>query len=248
MNIRLLAVLLAVSSMCIAQTPDPCATAPQTCATLIETHATSEMRIPNTAVDVVVGMSASGKDLPKVQRALADQSDKLLAYLKAQKVERLITTGVSFASQMTYEKAALDKTVGYDGSARISFRTNPDKIADILTGVLENGANTIQSTTFRPTEEEIAEARRHLSEDATKTAVAQADVIAKAAGMKVVAIRNISVDSSGYQQPSSTTGQLYLDDFGVMSARARAPSPPIQAVSGDNQLSVQVNIVAAATR
>ena len=89
--------LLVCSSVGFAQTPDPCATGPQTCATLIETHATSEMRIPNTAVDVSVGVSASGKELPEVQRALADQSNKLLAYLKAQQVERLITTRVSFA-------------------------------------------------------------------------------------------------------------------------------------------------------
>src|ERR1035437_7604491 len=86
--------LLVCSSVGFAQTPDPCATAPQTCATLIETRATSEMRIPNTAVDVAVGVSASGKDLPEVQRALADQSNKLLAYLKGQTVERLITTRV----------------------------------------------------------------------------------------------------------------------------------------------------------
>src|SRR5579871_1473332 len=34
---------------------DPCATGPASCATLIETHATSEMRLPNTAVDISVG-------------------------------------------------------------------------------------------------------------------------------------------------------------------------------------------------
>src|ERR1035438_4504634 len=48
MNVRIVLIgLLACSSIGFAQTPDPCATAPQTCATLIETHATSEMRIPN---------------------------------------------------------------------------------------------------------------------------------------------------------------------------------------------------------
>jgi uncharacterized protein YggE len=118
------------------------------------------MRIPNTVVDVVVGMSASGKDLPKVQRALADQSNKLLAYLKGQQVERLITTSVSFAPDTRSQRSAPDKTVGYDGSARVSFRAKPDKIADLLAGVLANGADAIQSTRFTPTEEEIAAARR----------------------------------------------------------------------------------------
>jgi uncharacterized protein YggE len=232
--------------MGFAQTPDPCATAPQTCATLIETHATSEMRIPNTAVDVSVGVSASGKDLPEVQRALADQSNKLLGYLQGQQVERLITTRVSFAPDTRSQKSGPDKTVGYDGSARISFRAKPDKVADILAGVLTNGANAIESTIFTPTEEEIAEARRHLSEDATKTAVAQADAIAKAAGMKVVSIRDISVDSDNIFQPVSISAGVQANSF---EYKARSPqTTPVDTASGDEVLSIRVNIVAAAAR
>jgi uncharacterized protein YggE len=154
--------------MGFAENPDPCATAPQACATLIETHATSQVRIPNTVVDVTVGMNASGKDLPEVQRALAEQSNRLIAYLKGQQVGRLITTRVSFAPDTRSQKSGPDKTVGYDGTSRVSFRAKPDMVADLLAGVLANGANRIESTTFTPTEDEIATTRRHLSEDATK--------------------------------------------------------------------------------
>jgi hypothetical protein len=237
--------LLAGSSIGFAQTPDPCATAPQTCATLIETHATSEMRIPNTAVDVSVGVSAAGKDLPEVQRALADQSNKLLAYLKGQQVERLITTRVSFAPDTKSQKSGPDKTVGYDGSARISFRAKPDKIADILAGVLVNGANEIESTTFTPTEEEIAAARRHLSEDATRTAIAQADAIAKAAGLKVAAIRDINVDSDNFLAFTPRPGLTMVNGF---AGRAVSPATPVETASGDSELTIRVNVTAAATR
>ena len=250
MTIRLgLIGLLVCSSVGFAQTPDPCATAPQTCATLIETQATSEMRIPNTVVDVVAGVSASGKDLPEVQRALADQSNRLLAYLKGQQVERLITTSVSFTPDTRSQRSAPDKTVGYDGSARVSFRAKPDKIADLLAGVLANGADAIQSTRFTPTEEEIAAARRKLSEDATKTAIAQADAIAQAAGMKVVAIRNVNVDNSAdlQRQLASMSSGVYVNGFTGGQLARSAPSP-IQAAAGEDQLSVSVNITAAATR
>jgi uncharacterized protein YggE len=246
MNIRfVLAGLLACSSIGFAQAPDPCAQAPQTCATLIETHATSEMRIPNTVVDVVVGVSASGRDLAEVQRALADQSNKLLAYLKGHQVERLITTRVSFAPDTRSQKSGPDKTVGYDGSSRISFRAKPDKVADILAGVLVNGANEVESTTFTPTEEEIADARRHLSEDATKTAVAQADAIAKAAGMKVVSIRNISVDNDDLLTFTPRAGLTMVNGF---AGNDKARTTPVDTASGDAQLSIRVNIVAAAAR
>jgi len=244
--------LLLCSSAAIAQTPDPCATAPQTCATLIETHATSETRIPNTVVDVVVSVSASGKDLTEVQRTLAGQSNKLLAYLKGQQVERLITTSVSFTPDTRSQRSAPDKTVGYDGSARVSFRARTDKIADLLAGVLANGADAIRSTQFTPTEEEITAARRKLSEDATKVAIAQANAIAQAAGLRVASIRNINVDNSAdiqRQLASLSGGLLYTDGFtgGQRDRASNAPSP-IQASAGEIQLSVSVNITAAATR
>jgi uncharacterized protein YggE len=236
--------LFVCSSIGFAQAPDPCAQAPQTCATLIETHATSEMRIPNTVVDVSVGVSASGKDLPEVQRALADQSNKLLAYLKAQQVERLITTQVRFKPDTKYEKSGPNKTVGYDGSAKVSFRAKPDKVPDLLAGVLANGADEIQSTTFTPTEEEIAAARRKLSEDATKTAIERADTVATAAGLKVTAIRNINVDSDNSSGLVSLSAGVLANQF---TANAVGPAA-VDAASGDSQLSIRVNVTAAATR
>jgi uncharacterized protein YggE len=247
MNARLLLAVLAVSAIApaftaLAQAPDPCATAPASCATLIETHATAETRIPNTAVDVSVGVTAAGKSLPEVQRALANKSNALLAYLRAQKVDRLITTSVSFSPETHYDKSGPDKTVGYDGSEQVSFRTTPEKAPDLLTGVLSNGANDIDSTTFTPTEQEIADARRKLAEEATRTAIAQADSIAAAAGIKVAAIRNISVDNSTFQ-PVRYNGMMTLETRAAMPA-----PPPMNTASGDQQLSVQVNITAAAMR
>ncbi|HEY5056907.1 MAG TPA: SIMPL domain-containing protein [Acidobacteriaceae bacterium] len=243
MNVRTIAaIFLGLAPAVFAQTQaDPCATAPATCATLITTRATSEARIPNTVVDVSVAVNAAGKDMPEVQRALATQSNGLLAYLRGQKVERLITANINFSPDMRSQKNGPDKTVGYNGSEQVSFRTTPEKAPDILAGVLTNGANEITSTTFTPTEQEIADARKKLSEDATKTAVAQADAIARTAGIHVVAVRNINVDN-GFVQPMRVANGMMFE-----AAKAQAPVP-MQAASGDQQLSVTVNITAAAMR
>jgi uncharacterized protein YggE len=224
-----------------AQAPDPCTTAPESCATLIATRATAETRIPNTAVDVTVGVSASGAALADVQRMLATQSNGLLAYLRGQKVERLITTEINFSPDTRSQKNAPDKTVGYNGSEQVSFRTTPEKAPDILAGALSNGANEIESTSFTATEQEIAEARSKLAEQATKTAVAQADAIAHAAGEHLVAVRTINVDNAVYTpQPRS---------FAQMDMRmAAAAVVPMQAAAGDQQLSVSVSVTAAAKR
>jgi uncharacterized protein YggE len=137
--IALLSFLIPASTL--AQAPDPCATAPSTCATLIDTSATSETRIANTAVDISVSVTATGKDMAEVQRTLATKSNSLLAYLKGEKVERLITSRVSFSPQTRYDKNGPDRTVGYTGTSSVSFRTTPEKAADLLAGVLTNGAN-----------------------------------------------------------------------------------------------------------
>jgi hypothetical protein len=234
--------LLTCSSIGFAQATDPCAQTPESCATLIATRATAETRIANTAVDVTVGVSASGAALADVQRTLATQSNGLLAYLRGQKVDRLITTNISFSPDTRSQKNAPDKTVGYNGSEQVSFRTTPEKAPDILAGVLTNGANEIQSTTFTPTEQEIADARSKLAEQATKTAVGQAEAIAHAAGEHVVAVRNINVDN-GVFMPQPRAG---MAQFEMM--RSAAPAVPMQAAAGDQQLSVQVSVTAAAKR
>src|SRR4051794_5197587 len=104
MQARIALLFALIASPAIAQTPDPCATAPASCATLIETSATSETRIPNTVVDVSVSVTATGKDMAEVQRTLTTKSNSLLAYLKTQTVERLITSRVTFNPETRYDK------------------------------------------------------------------------------------------------------------------------------------------------
>lgn len=238
---RLVAIaILGLSSCLWAQGPaDPCATAPASCATLIETHATSETRVANSAADVSVRVTATGKDMAEVQRTLATNSSTLLAFLKAQKVDRLMTSGVSFTPETQPQKNAPDKTVGYQGIASVTLRTTPDKLGDILSGVLSNGANEIESTTFTPTEQELAEARTLISEEATRTAVAQAEGIARAAGEHVVSIRTINVNEMFAPQPMPMVR---------MGAVAKAASIPMETSAGEQRVSVTVSVTAAAMK
>ena len=148
--------LLALPALAGAQSADPCAQTPTTCATLINTHATAHVRIPNSAVDISLGLTATDRDLPMLQRSLAKKSATLLAFLRAQQVSRLITTEVSFDPQTKSEKGGPDRTVGYSGTLKVSFRSTPDKAPDVIGGALTNGANTIDSTSFLPTEEDVA--------------------------------------------------------------------------------------------
>lgn len=225
---------------------DTCVTAPQSCPTYVSTTATAQTRIPNTAVDISLGLTVTKVGLPAAQRALAAQSSALLTFLRAQGAQRLITNNVSFTPETRYQKNTVDKTVGYTGTTTVSFRTTPDKSPDILAGALTNGANTIDTTVFTPTEQEIEDARRDLAAQATKTAVAQVETIAKAVGLRMLALRDVSVGSPSPAASENNDG-IYMRAMKAMPVAAAAP-PPIATAQGDQQLSISVSVTAAVGR
>ncbi|WP_419806038.1 SIMPL domain-containing protein [Terriglobus sp.] len=226
--------------------PDPCATTPQNFPTYISTTGTAQTRIPNTAVDITLGLTVMKVGLPATQRALAAQSGTLLTFLRAQGAQRLITTNVSFTPETRYQKHSLDKTVGYTGTTSVSFRTTPEKAPDLLAGALANGANTIDGTVFTPTEQEIEDARRDLAAQATKTAVAQVETIARAVGLHVLSMRDISVGSASPGTPDIPSPAMVA--MPAMMRAGEPPPPPIATAQGDQQLSISVSVTAAAGR
>ena len=196
----------------------------------------SSTRLPNTVVDVTVGVSTSGKDLVTVQRSLADSSNALTKYLQGQQVQRLITTSVSFAPQIKSDRSGPDKTLGYRGSSRVSFRATPEKIADLLAGVMSNGANRIIGTEFTPTEDEVVAARRRLIAEATQDAISKAETIAKAAGLHIVSVRTIT-ENSGTNFPGSADKAMRNGYSGFMGGQL--PPKSIDEASGDSELSME---------
>jgi len=220
-----------------AQTPDPCATAPQTCATTINTRASASRRLPNSVVDVAVGITASDKAIAGAQRQLAERTANLLGYLRAQHVERLITNSVNVSPQSQSEKNGPDRIVGYSASTSISFRTGPAAVTEILSGMLSNGADTIGSTSFTATEEQLRVARSELSAEAVRAAIAQANAIAKAAEMHVVAVKTINVQDQGTFHPGPTNGRAMA---------LIAPKQPIDTAAGEQEITVSVDVVVAA--
>src|SRR6185437_8565848 len=155
----------------------------------------------NTVVDISVGIQTQGTDVKSVSRDLADRSQTLLGWLREQGAERLATDQISFQPQTHEEKNGQQKIVGYTGNTSVSFRTTPEKAGAILSGVLDHGANTIQQTSYSPNEEDQDKVRKELAQEATRTAVAQAEAVANAAGTKVIGVREVSVEPGGIVRP-----------------------------------------------
>ena len=207
----------------------------------VSTQATAHRRVPNTVADVSVSIQTQGANADTVARDLAQRSQTLLSWLRSQGAERLATSQVSFDPQTHTEKNGQEKIVGYNGSTTVSFRTAPEKLGAVLSGVLEHGANSIQQTSYSPTEEEQDKVRKELAQEATRTAVAQAEAVAAAAGTHVIGVREVNVEPTGIIRPMP------------MMARMAAPiaqlaAPPVATEAGDQDISVNVSVKLTVTR
>jgi len=206
---------------------------------LVSTSATAHRRIPNTIADVSVGIQTQGADAASVSRDLAQRSQTLLEWLRGQGAERLATDQISFQPQTHEEKSGQQKIVGYTGSTTVSFRTTPEKVGAILSGVLDHGANTIQQTSYAPKEEEQDKVRKELAQEATRTAVAQGNAVADAAGTHVIGVREVNVEPSGMIRPMPMMR---------MSMGAATKEVPMAGEAGEQDISVAVSVKLTVSR
>jgi uncharacterized protein YggE len=207
---------------------------------LVSTSATAHRRIANTVADVSVGIQTQGADAASVSRDLAQRSKMLLDWLREQGAERLATDQISFQPQTHEEKSGQQKIVGYTGTTSVSFRTTPEKVGAILSGVLDHGANTIQQTNYAPREEDEDKVRKELAQEATRTAVAQGDAVAESAGTHVIGVREVNVEPSGVMRPMPMMR---------MSATAMAaPTPAMETQAGEQDISVTVSVKLTVSR
>jgi uncharacterized protein len=208
---------------------------------LVSTSATAHRRIANTVADVSVGIQTQGADAASVSRDLAQRSQTLLEWLRGQGAERLATDQISFQPQTHEEKSGQQKIVGYTGSTTVSFRTTPEKVGAILSGVLDHGANTIQQTSYGPKEEEADTVRKELAQEATRTAVAQGNAVAEAAGTHVIGVREVNVEGSGIIRP---VPMMRMQSFEMKAAA----TPAMAGEAGEQDISVTVSIKLTVSR
>src|ERR1700742_1162496 len=207
---------------------------------IVSTNATAHRRIPNTVADISVGIQTQGTDAASVSRDLAQRSQTLLDWLRGQGAGRLATDQISFQPQTHEEKNGQQKIVGYTGTTSVSFRTTPEKVGAILSGVLDHGANTIQQTSYAPSEEDEDKVRKELAQEATRTAVAQGNAVAEAAGTHVIGVREVNVEPSGIIRP--------MPMMRMQAMAAATKEVPVASEAGEQDISVTVSVRLTVTR
>ncbi|MBV8913249.1 MAG: SIMPL domain-containing protein [Acetobacteraceae bacterium] len=204
----------------------------------ITTHATARTRLANTVADVGVGVVARARTVAAVHKALSDGTAPLLSYLRGAGAERLRTEQVTLTPEMEPNRPSSsppDRITGYTGHLRVSFRVPADKLADVLGGVLDKGANAVEDTTLLPRETEVEAARQDLATQAVRTAIAQAKSVAEAAGRRLGAVRQIVVDPGLGLPPRPVP---------MYAARAAgAAAAPIATEAGESEVAATVSVV-----
>ena len=204
---------------------------------VVSTRATSRKRLTNTVADVVFGVEARARTIASVHKTLADSSKALLDFLRTIGAERLRTDQVSVTPETETDRGRglPDRIVGYTARMQVSFRVPADKLPEVLAGVLDRGGNTLLDTVLTPREEELDAARQELAAAATRTAMAQADAIAQAAGRKLGKVRSITVESNPGYSPRPP--------MAAASMAAPRPAGPIAAEAGESELANTVSVV-----
>lgn len=202
---------------------------------LLVTHAEARQRLPNTVSDASVTVEVHGRDLRTTATMLARQSQSLLGFLRAQKVDRLQSEAAGFSPELQEVRNAPDRIKGYTGTQTISFRTTPDQLPMLLAGSLDNGATSLSQSGSAPRDEEVEVARGDLVSRAAKSAMARAQAAAAAVGQRVVGVERLEIDPQAGFEPSLAGRMLERP-----APAAAAPPPPIATEAGQATVTAAV--------
>lgn len=188
-----------------------------------------EVVIPNIA-EFKIGLITEGKNLTDIQKENSNKFNKLIEFLKKQGInEKDIRTEVySITPKYKYDKES--KIVGYSINQTLSVKVRDiNKIGEILSGAVQNGANNIYGPNF--TIDEISVYLDKAREKAIKSAQEKAQKIAKIMGFKLGRVINIS------EIPSEVSPILLK---GVSTEMGGLPSPSIE--PGSQEVKINVTI------
>lgn len=174
-------------------------------------------RIPTTLTQVELGVQIEGNTAEKVYQEVAQNTSRVVDFLRSQKVERLQTQSISLQPNYKYDNNQR-LLLGYIGSNTVSFRLPTDKVGSLLDEAVKAGATQINNVSFTATEEAISNAQKEALRQATTDAQQQANAVLEALGFTAQEIVSISVNGANPPQPKimGATRAMAQDSMPVM--------------------------------
>jgi uncharacterized protein YggE len=190
--------------------------------------------VPDVA-DVRVGVMVTRAKVRDAQAVAATAMQAVIAALRKAGIADKDIQTTSLSLQPVYDYSSNGnppRLTGYQIVNAVQATVRKlDTISDVIDGALSAGATTLDGITFRVDDPAPAEAQAR--DAAMKNARAKADALAKAAGVSITGVSQIS------EQPGSVP--VPVPYFAEGASGAKAASTPIQV--GTNEVDVSVSVV-----
>lgn len=184
-----------------------------------------------------------GKDIASLQKENTEKINKAIGFLKSQGINEKDIKTLAYNLEPRYQYYSCPREtaapcpppeiVGYTITQTIQVKVRDfNKIGDVLSGVIQNGANSTSQLSF--TIDDPTQFQNQARVKAIKKAQEKAEVIAKAGGFPLG--RLLSIEEGGQPQP------VYRYGLGgaELNALGAVPAPTIE--PGSQEISVSLTL------
>jgi uncharacterized protein YggE len=168
----------------------------------ISVTGTGTVTVKPDVADVRLGVSVQKPTVKEAQAAAAQQMDAAVAAVKKTgvKSDDIKTTTVSLSPVYDYSQNGQQKLLGYQFTNQVAVTVRDiSKVADVIDGAIEAGANTVDGVTFRVNNPVAAEAAARTA--AMADAKSRAQALASAAGVRITGVATIVETSAPAPMP-----------------------------------------------
>lgn len=193
-------------------------------------------------VTVFLGLETTNKTANAALAANSKIMNAVIDALKAAGVKDNETSTSSFSISPNYNYSQSSNTttrriIGFTASNSIQIQsTNINNTSKWIDTAIAAGANTVDRIDFILSDKKLEETKTNLIKQAMQDARAKADIVASAAGMKVVGLRSINLNEFAIQPPFPPPIPLAKQS---LAAEAR----PTPIISGQEEVTTNVGVI-----
>ena len=214
------------------------------------TNATNTLSLTGTAtttikpdrVTVSLGVETTNKTADAALAANSKIMNQVIDALKAVGVKDNETSTSSFSISPNYnysQSSTASRITGFTVSNSIQIQsTNINNTSKWIDTAIAAGANTVDRIDFALSDKKLEETKNSLIKQAMQDARAKADIVASAAGVKVVGIRSISLNEVAIQPPPPSP--IPLAKQSLAGAEQARPTPII---SGQEEVTTNIGVI-----
>ena len=192
-------------------------------------------------VTVSLGVETTNKTADAALAANSKIMNQVLGALKSAGVRDNETSTSSFSISPNYNysqpsSSAASRITGFTVSNTIQIQsTSINNTSKWIDAAIAAGANTVDRIDFALSNKKLEETKNNLIKQAMQDARAKADILASAAGVKVVGIRSISLNELAIQPPPTPI------PLAKQSLAAEARPTPI--MSGQEEVTTNMDVI-----